>query len=751
MARGRLESPNLDDRKWQDIVDQAKALIPKYAPEWTDHNPSDLGIALIELFAWLVEGLTYRLNRVPDKMYTEFLNLLGITRDPATPASTYLTYRLAPGTTAPVTIGKGSQAATPQTETEEAIVFETDEDLKVLPINLTTALYQFIDGTAWKYKNVTNKLISSPLSGMNIDLEEDIPSKHPKGIILLGFDEASTEPIALNFRFSKPSPKNDLWIYGYYSTGDPVGLSIFTISKPPPGSSIPDSPIIVSDGTKGFQQNGVLSITLPGTLLKPWISQIPEPWASISPASTVDKVNQSLFWLAIVVSNMSKTQPIKLGLEHILFNSVPATNALTIPQPELLGTSNGQPFQFFELQNAPLFKRPMAENPYDHLVLQVREPKTGDEFSDWKIWIPQDDFPTKTESDPNENCYFRLDPVTGTVIFGNYDPQSSDSSKGRGKIPPRGSEIRAFTYRYVVGGSKGNVLPNTVNVIRKVILPKGMSALQPGLVSVINPGSVSEKGADEEPIERTKQRAPELLRNRNRAITVEDYEYLAREPRTDIAIVRCLSPQLHEDNRNGAWKVGDPWRFGEIDRSPGNVNVIIVPDYGLNNPRPEPTQKLIQEIQCYLDQRRDLTANLKVTGPRYLPIKVDVIVSVWSKAITNGLLAKRDDIVPEIMEKIRRFLHPVHGGPKGTGWKVGQHVYMADLYKAIMPSEEIGFISSVTVAAETPLYHSSNSSWDPNERPFPLAESGVSVLLADYELVCYGDLCKVTSQEVEGG
>ena len=32
------------------------ALIPRYAPGWTDHNPSDLGITLIELFAWLAEG-----------------------------------------------------------------------------------------------------------------------------------------------------------------------------------------------------------------------------------------------------------------------------------------------------------------------------------------------------------------------------------------------------------------------------------------------------------------------------------------------------------------------------------------------------------------------------------------------------------------------------------------------------------------------------------------------------------------------
>lgn len=115
MSRGRLEPPNLDDRTWKDIVNEAKALIPKYAPEWTDHNPSDLGITLIELFAWLVEGMIYRLNKVPEKNFIEFLNLLGVTRNPAVPASTYLTF----GGASKTTVNKGSKFATQQNTATE--------------------------------------------------------------------------------------------------------------------------------------------------------------------------------------------------------------------------------------------------------------------------------------------------------------------------------------------------------------------------------------------------------------------------------------------------------------------------------------------------------------------------------------------------------------------------------------------------------------------------------------------------------
>jgi len=71
-----LELPNLDDRTYQDLVDEALSLIPTYAPEWTNFNPSDPGITLIELFAYMSEILIYRLNRVSDANRQAFLNLI---------------------------------------------------------------------------------------------------------------------------------------------------------------------------------------------------------------------------------------------------------------------------------------------------------------------------------------------------------------------------------------------------------------------------------------------------------------------------------------------------------------------------------------------------------------------------------------------------------------------------------------------------------------------------------------------------
>ena len=89
-----LPAPDLDDRRFQDIVDEAKRLIPQYCPEWTNHNVSDPGVALIELFAWMTEMVLFRLNQVPERLYVHFLNLVGIEPFPPSAARADLTFFL---------------------------------------------------------------------------------------------------------------------------------------------------------------------------------------------------------------------------------------------------------------------------------------------------------------------------------------------------------------------------------------------------------------------------------------------------------------------------------------------------------------------------------------------------------------------------------------------------------------------------------------------------------------------------------
>ncbi len=125
-----LPIPNLDDRTFSDLVEELRALIPRYAPEWTDHNVSDPGIMLIELFSWLAEALIYRLNRVPDASEARFLELLGARFLPAAPARCRL--RLAaPDAPAPVSLPAGTVVDVTVPGDREAIPFEIMHAVRV--------------------------------------------------------------------------------------------------------------------------------------------------------------------------------------------------------------------------------------------------------------------------------------------------------------------------------------------------------------------------------------------------------------------------------------------------------------------------------------------------------------------------------------------------------------------------------------------------------------------------------------------
>ena len=73
-----LPSPNLDDRDFNQLLEECRLQIKRSCPEWTDLSPGDPGMMLLELFAHLTEIMIYRLNRLPDKAYVEFLRLLGV-------------------------------------------------------------------------------------------------------------------------------------------------------------------------------------------------------------------------------------------------------------------------------------------------------------------------------------------------------------------------------------------------------------------------------------------------------------------------------------------------------------------------------------------------------------------------------------------------------------------------------------------------------------------------------------------------
>jgi hypothetical protein len=162
-----IPSPKLDDRKYQDIVDEAISLIPRYAPEWTNHNPADPGITLLELAAWMTDLLVTRLNQVPEKNYVAFLNLLGIKLHAPRAAKALLQFKLTEGV-AMQRVPTGSQAQTPQAGDDSTVTFETAREAVITSVALDRCFSSFENTYADNSRYANPDLKALPEGGFEV-------------------------------------------------------------------------------------------------------------------------------------------------------------------------------------------------------------------------------------------------------------------------------------------------------------------------------------------------------------------------------------------------------------------------------------------------------------------------------------------------------------------------------------------------------------------------------------------------------
>src|SRR5690242_18878243 len=123
-----LISPILDNRSYEQLRDELVKRIPAYEPEWTDHNESDPGVALLELFAYLGESLLYRFNQIPDTTKIAFLRLLGVQPRTAQPARALVTV--------PTDLAAGVQVLRGSEAKAGAVPFETEDEVYAWPLDV---------------------------------------------------------------------------------------------------------------------------------------------------------------------------------------------------------------------------------------------------------------------------------------------------------------------------------------------------------------------------------------------------------------------------------------------------------------------------------------------------------------------------------------------------------------------------------------------------------------------------------------
>ena len=482
-----LPSPNLDDRRFQDIVDEAKRRIPRHCPDWTDHNVSDPGVALIELFAWMTEMTLYRLNQVPDRMYVKFLELVGIELFSAVPARVDLLFNLTAPRAEPVRIPARTQVSTERSSDGEAVVFLTDDDLQIVAPQLIACLTHTDDRFTDHWDDLRREASSVRL----------FPTLRPDEAVYFGFaDSAAGNLLRLEVK-----------------TG-PEGAGVDP-RRPPRVWEAWDgrewqNVRILDDTSAGFNSPGEVTLLLPprhkplalGTRRAHWVRCRLVQAAPGQP----DYRNPP---------RLESLQALSIG------GAVAAHHAEPAPA-ELLGTSTGRPGQVFTVRRAPVLPRKADETV--RVVPPRHDRGTPPEE---EVWSEVADLSDATIDDR----VFTWSGANGEIRFGPQVFDREGRARQHGAVPQEDAQIYVTGYRYG-GGRRGNVAANRLTVLHTSI---------PFVANVTNLDPAT-GGVDAESVENAKVRGPLYLRGARRAVTAEDVERLTLDGAPGVARARCLPP-----------------------------------------------------------------------------------------------------------------------------------------------------------------------------------------------------------------
>ena len=175
-----MQTPKIDPRTYQEIVQQTEDLardLSGWSPR-KDKAP-DGGAALIHIFARMVEVLTDRLNRMPDKNFLAFLDLIGARLQPPQAARVPLTFQLASGAPDDAFVPALTRVANVPVDGKAEILFETESDLVVTGTRLVAVFTQ--NPQTDQYADVSNTASGAdeqPFPAFGGDWRLDQPIEH---------------------------------------------------------------------------------------------------------------------------------------------------------------------------------------------------------------------------------------------------------------------------------------------------------------------------------------------------------------------------------------------------------------------------------------------------------------------------------------------------------------------------------------------------------------------------------------------
>jgi len=664
--------PGLDDRRFDDLVQEMLARIPAHTPEWTNPRQGDPGRTLIELFAWLADTILYRANLVPERQRLVFLRLLGQRLRPARPARGIVAISYGQeDTTVATRIAAGGRIDGPAP-------FETLSETTVLPIT----------GEAFYKRTLRARERTRRMS----EVLEGLSAIHglggaPKGYVTTPvFDEGRAAPDGVDV-FSS-SADRALWIAllapeapnaeaqpglnevvrSALGGGDSRAPELLTVGVVPaldrpdpfedagpraripvlweittPGRGSRDTsyltldPVPETDTTQGLTRPGVVRLSLPdeSRIWAPSNDVGENPRAGVGDApprlDDVAKARRVLAWIRLRPAQGQGD--VSLRLSWLGTNAVEVTQRVTLGGV-VVGTSTGSADQTFSL--------PAPNVDPDSIQIEVEEPGQG-----YRPWVRVDDV-ASIHADPtvarNASAY-ELDPEAGEIRFGDGV---------RGRVPERRMRVR-LARGHFGGGAAGNLPAGTLTELSaRTVEGGGAPPLK------LHQPLSTEGGEESETLAEAERRIPAALRHRERAVTGDDYRRLALEtPGVRVGRVEVLP------------------RFKPRDRRfdiPGVVSVMALPDQTLSEPpNPRPDRPFIETVHAHLATRLPLTTELYVIGCEYVPLGLSLGVTVREghavEAVRHG-----------VRSALRSLLWPLAGGGvDGTGWPLGRSVAAGEL------------------------------------------------------------------------
>jgi predicted phage baseplate assembly protein len=712
-----LPLPNLDTRRWGELVEEGRALVPRHAPGWTDHNMHDPGITLLELIAWLVEQDIYRANRVPERHVRKFLRLAGFEPEPARAARVALSFALASGQP-PFTLARGTVVGG-AVGAGRAVPFRTTARLRVGAARL--AVVQTWDGRA--YEEVTRLW----REGLAFGALGDAP----------GFDGAERPALLLGLD-SPPEPGERLSLWLSFDGGADAVAERLRIAgeepcRPRPalglewelydGSSWRG--LRARDETFGLTLDGIVSLRVGGFVAgAARIGAVPEPlcWLRCRAADGVPDVTPRLLDLAVNAVVAEQRRPAR---DHLAI----APGVAQPPTPLQVGRWARLRLELDDREQIDSIERTTDRAAKKALVLELGADALGATFvlagvgtglpeqrlsllaapvadgavALWSVepvgvqrWEQRADFDAAAHSDRS----YVLD-GGGVLRFGDGE---------RGRVPALG--VPLFAVYDETAGAAGNLgaassweLAGVDDAVNRALSGKDPAVLAAQLAPVapITAHGAATGGADEEDVAHASGRAAEALWAHERLLELAPGTGGTLDG-LDPAVVRArLAPPRAATTldferlaievpgrrvlRARAWAGLDAGAPGLL--APGTVTVVVV--NGSPADRPQPSPSLLAAVDAYLRRRKTLGTRLVVSGPTYIEVTVTARVKLAAGAAPSAVRRR-------VLDTLNGFLHPLVGGPSGRGWPFGRDVYRPDLLGLVDRVPGVDSVEELTLA-----------------------------------------------------